>query len=99
MNEEKEGKEGNILKEKKPTKNTQDIHDRPTQPTLGVKQIWVHTGYRRNNIAKHLLDTARKHFLFGTYIMSTHVVFSQPTDDGLKFALGYTNQENIWAYA
>jgi ESCO1/2 acetyl-transferase len=73
--------------------------DRPLKGTLGVRQIWVHKDHRKGSIAKTLVDTAREHFAYGTIVMRPHTAFSQPTSDGLKFALAYSQQETIWAYA
>ena len=72
---------------------------RPFKATLGVKQIWVHEKYRRNNVARSLVDTARQHFMFGNIVLRSHVAFSQPTNDGLGFALSYTQNETIWGYS
>ena len=78
------------------------VEDRPLRPvktTLGIRQIWVHNKHRRCNIARTLVDSARKHFFFGTIVMRSQVAFSQPTSDGLKFALAYSHQDTVWAYA
>ena len=76
-----------------------DVENRPMHRTLGVKQIWVHVDYRRDNVARLLVDIARKNFIFGTVIMRPHIAFSQPTSEGLKFSLAYSKSETIWAYA
>ena len=73
--------------------------NRPNNRTLGVKQIWVHIDYRRDNVARFLVDIARKNYFFGTVVMRNHVAYSQPTSDGLKFSLAYSQSETIWAYA
>ena len=73
--------------------------NRPLNRTLGVKQIWVHSDYRRDNVARMLVDSARKNFVFGTVVMRHHVAYSQPTSDGLKFSLAYSQSKTIWAYA
>jgi N-acetyltransferase len=66
--------------------------------TLGVRQMWVHKAHRRRGYMRALLDTARKHFLFGTVVMKSHVGYSQPTEDGLRFALGYSESDTVWGY-
>jgi hypothetical protein len=76
-----------------------DHEDRPLKGTLGVRQIWVHEDHRKGSIARALVDTAREHFAYGTIVMRPHTAFSQPTSDGLKFALAYSQQETVWAYA
>ena len=83
---------------RKRTRGT-DHQDRPLKGTLGVRQIWVNESHRRGSIARALVDTAREHFAYGTVVMRPHIAFSQPTSDGLKFALAYSQQETIWAYA
>ena len=85
-------------------KETKDIRNeclekRPFKTTLGVKQIWVHEKYRRSNVARSLVDTARQHFIFGNIVLRSHVAFSQPTSDGLKFALSYSQNNTIWGYS
>jgi N-acetyltransferase len=67
--------------------------------TMGVRQIWVHAKYRRGGIAQRLLDVARKHFVFGAILQRNHIAFSQPTTDGLRFALAYTKSSKIWGYS
>ena len=72
--------------------------DRPLVATLGVRQIWVHNGFRRKSVARSLVDAARKSFIFGSVVMRSHTAFSQPTTDGLNFALAYSQEKFIWAY-
>lgn len=76
-----------------------DHEDRPLKGTLGVRQIWVHKDHRKGSIARALVNVAREHFAYGTIVMRPHAAFSQPTSDGLKFALAYSQQETVWAYA
>jgi ESCO1/2 acetyl-transferase len=83
---------------RKRVRGTED-EDRPPKGTLGVRQIWVHKDHRKGGIARALVDVAREHFAYGTVVMRPHTAFSQPTSDGLKFALAYSQQETVWAYA
>jgi hypothetical protein len=68
------------------------------EETLGVKLVWVGDDVRRMGVAGKLVDSARKHFRFGTIIRREHVAFSQPTDQGLAFALSFTGKDCIWGY-
>lgn len=75
------------------------LHGRPEgRLLLGVRSVWVHHGHRRLHIARTIIDTARKHLLFGLVVLLSDVAFAQPTDDGLKLALGYTRQPAVWGY-
>ena len=81
------------------TKRERDIvDDRPLKATLGVRQIWVHDGFRRKNVARSLVDAARKSFIFGSVVMRSHTAYSQPTTDGLNFALAYSQEQTVWTY-
>jgi N-acetyltransferase len=80
------------------TNNNSDIDDN-IKKNLGIRQIWVNKNYRRQGIAEKMIDAARKCFTFGTIIDRTEIAFSQPTSDGLAFALAYTNSLNILAYS
>ena len=66
--------------------------------TMGVKLVWVDERVRRKGVARRMLDCARKHFRFGMVISKDHVAFSQPTDQGLAFALSYTRRNQIWSF-
>ena len=57
---------------------------------MGVRIIWVNDKQRRNGIAQRLLNTARQYYMFGTSVDKTSIAFSQPTEDGFKFAASYT---------
>lgn len=73
--------------------------DPPTEEeTMGVKLVWVSDQARRKGVARKLVDSARTHFRFGTIIKREHVAFSQPTDQGLAFALSYTQKSQIWSF-
>jgi len=60
---------------------------------MGVEKIWVLRKYRRHptkHIASQLVDVARTEFSYGVVIDKTRIAFSQPTEDGKKFAYRYT---------
>lgn len=65
---------------------------------MGVRIIWVNKLFRRQGVAKNLVDQARLNFSFGRTICCSDIAFSQPTSDGLSFALKYTKNDKIWGY-
>ena len=65
---------------------------------LGAKLLWTHCKYRRHRIAQRLLDTARKYYSYGVHYPLSQIAFSQPTSDGLAFALAYTSSDEVIAY-
>jgi N-acetyltransferase len=67
--------------------------------TLGIKIIWVHRDYRRQKIANKLVDIARQRFAFGKVLKRNEIAFSQPTSDGLAFALTYCKSDKVLAYS
>ena len=87
------------LKGKRPCSVLTEKNEKPLGRTLGVRQIWVHKNYRRNNIARSLVDIGRQYFIFGTIVLRSHVAYSQPTSDGLKFSLAYSKQDFVYGYA
>jgi hypothetical protein len=66
---------------------------------LGVKVIWVSRAHRRQQIARELLDSARRCLVFGTVIPVSSVAFSQPTEDGFALAVSYCRSDSVLAYA
>lgn len=66
---------------------------------LGVRYLWVHMSYRRKNVARNLLDIARKHAIFGRIIDRKNICFSQPTSSGIDFAFSYVKSDHILTYA
>lgn len=66
---------------------------------LGIKLMWVLPKHRRKGIAAKLIDCARRHSTYGRVYGYREVVYSQPTDDGFKFALRYGNSNHVLAYS
>ena len=87
------------LKGKRSRSILTEKNEKPVGRTLGVRQIWVHKNYRRNSIARSLVDIGRQYFIFGTIVLRSHVAYSQPTSDGLKFSLAYSKQDFVYGYA
>ena len=66
---------------------------------MGVRHIWVHSSNRKAKIGSTMLDVARMHFFCGSVVSKSGLAFSQPTSDGLKFALGYCRNSKILTYS
>jgi len=56
---------------------------------VGIHQLWVHSKHRQRGIAGMLIDTVRKHAVFGMFIPPTKLSFSSPTEAGARFARRY----------
>lgn len=65
---------------------------------LGVRQIWISSTFRRQNIASRLVDCARKRFVLGAVVERQNVLFSQPTADGLRLAKSYVGRNYLLVY-
>jgi len=65
---------------------------------LGIRIMWVHTDYRRSKVAHNMLDIIRRSFFYGRVLSVDEVSFSEPTDDGYRFASFYCNRTSIWTY-
>lgn len=53
---------------------------------LGISRIWTLPSYRRQGIARGMLDCAINHTVYGARISKCDVVFTPPTTGGLKLA-------------
>ena len=58
---------------------------------LQVQRLWVHPAYRRKGVATHLLDLARAHSVYGTYIGSAECTMPDRTMDGSHFWSTYVS--------
>jgi hypothetical protein len=66
---------------------------------VGVRYIWVHSQYRRQQIAKRLLDAIRVSSCFSSSVLEANqLAFSQLTNDGFSFAKAYCQQDVISCY-
>ncbi len=79
------------------TKDAQERSDSISSDYVGVRVIWIHSQYRRQQWARLLLDNARASFSFGQVIDKQKLAFSQPTSLGLTFAKGYIHENNTAA--
>lgn len=71
---------------------------------IGVSRLWVSSAFRRRNVASHLLDALRRHFMTMTantsqVVPKDHVAFSDPTESGLRFAQKYFNRKDILVFS
>jgi hypothetical protein len=68
---------------------------------LGVRIIWTKKVHRNRRIASHLVDSVSAHHIYGSCFNKRDrlsVAFSQPTEDGKRFALKYFNADEILIY-
>ena len=65
---------------------------------LGIRQIWISGSCRRQNVASRMVDCARRRFSLGSLVDRRVVAFSQPTQDGLRFAKSYVPGDKLLVY-
>eukprot|EP00800_Vazella_pourtalesii_P020074 TRINITY_DN6988_c0_g1_i3.p1 TRINITY_DN6988_c0_g1~~TRINITY_DN6988_c0_g1_i3.p1 ORF type:complete len:225 (+),score=-9.36 TRINITY_DN6988_c0_g1_i3:87-677(+) len=62
---------------------------------FGIVRLWVHHSHRRRNIATDLVNYARSRLITGKCISIHQVSFSQPSPDGVRFAIKYTGRQDF----
>ncbi|XP_037668708.1 N-acetyltransferase ESCO2 [Choloepus didactylus] len=72
--------------------------DLPEPAVCGISRIWVFRLKRRKRIARRLVDTLRNCFMFGYFLSTDEIAFSDPTPDGKLFATKYCNTPNFLVY-
>lgn len=72
--------------------------DVPEPAVCGISRIWVFRLKRRKRIARRLVDTVRNCFMFGCFLSTNEIAFSDPTADGKSFATKYCNTPNFLVY-
>ncbi|XP_043420726.1 N-acetyltransferase ESCO2 [Prionailurus bengalensis] len=72
--------------------------DVPEPAVCGISRIWVFRLKRRKRIARRLVDTLRNCFMFGCFLKTDEIAFSDPTPDGKLFATKYCNTPNFLVY-
>ncbi|XP_040822035.1 N-acetyltransferase ESCO2 [Ochotona curzoniae] len=72
--------------------------DVPQPAVCGISRIWVFRLKRRKRIARRLVDTVRNCFMFGCFLSTDEIAFSDPTPDGKLFATKYCNTPNFLVY-
>ncbi|XP_043839219.1 N-acetyltransferase ESCO2 isoform X2 [Dromiciops gliroides] len=70
----------------------------PEPALCGISRIWVFSLMRRKGIARRLVDTVRNCFMFGCFLRTDEIAFSDPTPDGKLFATKYCNTPNFLVY-
>ncbi|XP_074144499.1 N-acetyltransferase ESCO2 isoform X1 [Sminthopsis crassicaudata] len=70
----------------------------PEPALCGISRIWVFNLMRRKGIARRLVDTLRNYFMFGGFLSTDEIAFSDPTPDGKLFATKYCNTPNFLVY-
>lgn len=63
---------------------------------LGISRIWVSNQFRKQGLARRLLDAARGDFMYGLTVQKRLTAFSQPTESGGKLARRYFGCEAGW---
>uniref|UniRef100_A0A8D0GSZ9 Establishment of sister chromatid cohesion N-acetyltransferase 2 n=1 Tax=Sphenodon punctatus TaxID=8508 RepID=A0A8D0GSZ9_SPHPU len=71
---------------------------KPEPAICGVSRIWVLSLMRRKGIARRLVDVVRNTFIFGCYLSTEEIAFSDPTPDGKLFATKYCQTPNFLVY-
>ncbi|XP_021247729.1 LOW QUALITY PROTEIN: N-acetyltransferase ESCO2 [Numida meleagris] len=70
----------------------------PEPAVCGVSRIWVFGPARRRGIARRLVDVARSTFMYGSYLSTEEIAFSDPTPDGKQFATKYCQTPTFLVY-
>lgn len=63
---------------------------------LGISRIWVSSRFRKQGLARRLLDCTRSDFMYGLTVDKHLTAFSQPTESGGKLARRYFGSEAGW---
>ncbi|NXX97071.1 ESCO2 acetyltransferase, partial [Centropus bengalensis] len=70
----------------------------PEPAVCGISRIWVFSLSRRKGIARHMVDVVRSTFMYGCYLSTQEIAFSDPTPDGKLFAMRYCQTPNFLVY-
>ncbi|XP_029442069.1 N-acetyltransferase ESCO2-like [Rhinatrema bivittatum] len=70
----------------------------PQAAICGISRIWVFSLMRRGGIASRMVDTVRATFMYGSYLSTDEIAFSDPTPDGKLFATKYCKIPNFLVY-
>ncbi|KYO32287.1 N-acetyltransferase ESCO2 isoform B [Alligator mississippiensis] len=55
---------------------------KPEPAICGISRIWVFSLMRRRSIARRMVDVVRNTFIYGCYLSTAEIAFSDPTPDG-----------------
>ncbi|KAM9273837.1 N-acetyltransferase ESCO2 [Cariama cristata] len=70
----------------------------PEPAICGISRIWVFGPRRRKGIARRMVDVVRSTFMYGCYLSTKEIAFSDPTPDGKLFAMKYCQTPNFLVY-
>uniref|UniRef100_A0A8C5MGX9 Establishment of sister chromatid cohesion N-acetyltransferase 2 n=1 Tax=Leptobrachium leishanense TaxID=445787 RepID=A0A8C5MGX9_9ANUR len=70
----------------------------PESAVCGISRIWVFALTRRKGIGRRLVDAVRASFIYGSYISTEEIAFSDPTPDGKRFASSYCHVPDFLVY-
>ncbi|NXK48412.1 ESCO2 acetyltransferase, partial [Chauna torquata] len=70
----------------------------PEPALCGVSRIWVFGPARRKGVARRMVDMVRSTFMYGSYLSTEEIAFSDPTPDGKLFATKYCRTPNFLVY-
>uniref|UniRef100_A0A8B9FA31 N-acetyltransferase ESCO acetyl-transferase domain-containing protein n=1 Tax=Amazona collaria TaxID=241587 RepID=A0A8B9FA31_9PSIT len=70
----------------------------PEPAICGVSRIWVFGPRRGKGIARRMVDVVRSTFMYGCYLSTEEIAFSDPTPDGKLFATKYCRTPNFLVY-
>ncbi|XP_009688591.2 N-acetyltransferase ESCO2 [Struthio camelus] len=71
---------------------------KPEPAICGVSRVWVFSLMRRKGIARRMVDVVRNTFMYGCYLSTDEIAFSDPTPDGKLFATKYCQTPNFLVY-
>ncbi|NXF94046.1 ESCO2 acetyltransferase, partial [Eubucco bourcierii] len=70
----------------------------PEPALCGISRIWVLGPWRRKGVARRMVDVVRSTFMYGCYLSTEEIAFSDPTPDGKSFATKYCQTPNFLVY-
>lgn len=72
--------------------------EEPVAAVLGIAQVWVAPAWRRQGVARALLDAAAAHAVHGYAVPRAEVAFSQTTAAGGRLAVAYAGRPDFMVY-
>lgn len=79
-----------------PQSSSISINTTADKVLLGISRIWVSSQFRKQGLARRLLDCTRSDFMYGLTVEKQLTAFSQPTESGGKLARKYFENEAGW---
>ncbi|KAG8445891.1 hypothetical protein GDO86_010616 [Hymenochirus boettgeri] len=70
----------------------------PEPAMCGISRIWVFALMRRKSIASRMVDAVRSSFMYGSFLTTSEIAFSDPTPDGKLFASTYCKVPDFLVY-